>query len=181
MLSLLAEDNSPKGIRDYALIRVLADLGLRRGEVVGLDLEDLDLDQGIIAVRRKGHDGAKNLTLPPETLNALGAWVSRRGPRTGPLFTSLARWLVDQPTRLSGDGIGYVLKTRGIEAGVGAIRPHGLRHTAITTGLDASGGDLRRVQQFAAHTDPKVTTLYDDSRKDHAGEVARMVAARYGK
>ena len=148
---------------------------------MGIDLEDLDLDQGIVSVRRKGHDGAKNLTLPPETAKALEVWVRRRGAKGSALFTSLARWLVDQPTRLTGDGIGYVLKTRGIEAGVGAIRPHGLRHTAITTGLDASGGDLRRVQQFAAHTDPKITTQYDDSRQDHAGEVARMVAARYGK
>ncbi len=56
-------------------------------------------------------------------------------------------------------------------------RPHGLRHQAITDALDRTGGDVRRVQKFSRHKKVETILRYDDSRRDDAGDIARMVAA----
>lgn len=58
-----------------------------------------------------------------------------------------------------------------------AIRPHGLRHAAITRALDLTNGDVRRVSRYARHASVAVTMRYDDSRIDHAGEITLLVSA----
>jgi site-specific recombinase XerC len=60
------------------------------------------------------------------------------------------------------------------------VRPHGLRHASITRALDLTNGDIRKVQRFSRHRDPKTVIMYDDSRKDLAGEVSRMLGADLG-
>ena len=152
-----------KGTRDYALLRLTFDLGLRRGEVINLDLADLDLDGGTVEVLGKGRREKVRLTLPDPTIRALQAWTDRRGTNPGPLFVN------GRGERLSGGGTWGLCRRYG-------FRPHGLRHTAITTALDA-GGDPRKVQRFSRHADLRTMMLYDDNRKDLAGEVARTVAA----
>ncbi len=57
-----------------------------------------------------------------------------------------------------------------------AVRPHGLRHLAITAALDLTQGDVRAVQKFSRHRDVRVLSVYDDTRADLGGEVARLVA-----
>jgi integrase/recombinase XerC len=56
-----------------------------------------------------------------------------------------------------------------------ALRPHGIRHQSITQALDATNGDVRRVQKFARHLSTATTIRYDDARRDLAGEVARLL------
>ena len=57
------------------------------------------------------------------------------------------------------------------------VRPHGLRHAAITKILDLTRGDVRAVARFSRHRDIRTLTRYDDNRVDLGGEVARLVAA----
>ncbi|MCE9635880.1 MAG: hypothetical protein K8T90_09260 [Planctomycetes bacterium] len=71
-------------------------------------------------------------------------------------------------------GINVVLARVGAAAGIAGLHPHGLRHTAITTALDATSGDVRRVQRFSRHRDARVLQRYDDARDD--GAVAALVA-----
>ena len=68
-----------KGLRDGALLRLLFDLGLRRSEVVRLDLADWDRQAGTVAVLGKGRTAKVLLTLPLPTRIALEAWLSLRG------------------------------------------------------------------------------------------------------
>ena len=91
MLDSLAKRKDPKSMRDRALLRCLFDLGLRRAEVLGLDLEDLDREVGTVAVLGKGRTAKMKLTLPPETKKALEAWIGVRGVVPGPLFCSMNR------------------------------------------------------------------------------------------
>jgi integrase/recombinase XerC len=56
------------------------------------------------------------------------------------------------------------------------VRPHGLRHAAITEALRLTRGDVRAVQRFSRHRDLWTLTLYDDNRADLAGEIARQLA-----
>ena len=69
--------------------------------------------------------------------------------------------------------IGWAL---GEQAGLGVVRPHGLRHAAITETLEVTRGDVRTVQRFSRHRDLRILMIYDDNCPDRAGEVARWLA-----
>lgn len=173
---LAAEDGQAKALRDLALVRLLHDLGLRRGEVVALDLADVDLAEGTVAVVGKGHTDAIRLTLPDPTRQALADWLEVRGSEPGPVFVRLDR-AAGEPTRLTGTAVFKIVRDMGVRAGLGRpTRPHALRHQAITQALDATNGDVRTVQRFSRHADPRTLLRYDDRRRDVAGDVARMVA-----
>lgn len=162
-----------KGKRDTAILRLLFDLGLRRSEVAATELEDLNLAAGTIAILGKGRAAKESLTLPDPTRAALEAWITVRGSSPGPLFVSLDH--ASQGHRLSATSVYRMV--RGLGAGVGlTVRPHGLRHAAITAALDLTG-DLRAVQRFSRHRDVRVLTVYDDNRTDLGGRVAARVAA----
>jgi integrase/recombinase XerC len=162
-----------KALRDRALLRLLYDLGLRRAEVVGLDVADVDLAAGTVAVLGKGRTQKVNLTLPPATRAALAAWLAVRSVPSGPLFTSLDR--ASRGRRLSGMGVYLVVRQLGECVGL-RVRPHGLRHAAITRALDLTGGDIRSVQKFSRHKDVRLLQRYDDNRQDLGGVVARRLA-----
>jgi integrase/recombinase XerC len=173
LLRRVARRQDAKGRRDHAILRLLFDLGLRRSETVALDRADLDLEAGTLAVLGKGRTGKVRLTLPEPTRAALGAWLETRGEAPGPLFPSLDRTM--RGGRLSSTSVYRMVRALGAAVGL-TVRPHGLRHTAITAALDLTG-DLRAVQRFSRHRDVRVLTRYDDNRADLGGVVARRVAA----
>ena len=67
------------------------------------------------------------------------------------------------------------MRALGRKAGL-TVWPHGLRHTAVTRALEATGGDLRRAQRFSRHRDVRTLLVYDDHRRDLAAAVAELVA-----
>lgn len=174
MLAVVETRADAKGLRDVALVRLLHDCGLRRGEVVGLDLEDVDMAGRRVFVRGKGKTDKQPVTLPVQTRDALGAWLDVRGPTPGPLFINMDRARKGSG-RLAGASVHEIIKRVGEQAGL-RVRPHGLRHLAITTALDLTRGDMRAVQRFSRHADVRVIGVYDDARVDMGGEVAQKVA-----
>lgn len=179
-----------KAARDVAIVRLLNDLGLRRSELVGLDLPN-HVEHGVgdmpiaIFVRGKGSSDRVRLTLPSKTALALHAWVLERGSNEGPLFISVdpgagragrggrQRALEE---RLSGEGVARILAALAARADVSTrVRPHGVRHTAITALLDHGAG-LREAQRFSRHADPRTLMRYDDNRTDIAGEMAKQLS-----
>jgi integrase/recombinase XerC len=174
LLEELDRRGDRKATRDRALLRLLFDLALRRGEAVALDLADVNLEASTVAVIGKGRRERLLLTLPAETANALRAWLEVRGLEPGPLFVNADR--ARKGARLTGRSVARVLAAIGQRVGL-TVRPHGLRHAAITAALDLTGGDVRKVQRFSRHADVRTVALYDDAREDLAGEVARRVAA----
>lgn len=174
MLERLDVRLDEKGRRDGAILRLLFDLALRRGEVVSLDVEHVDFESGTLAVLGKGRAGRAKLTLPRPTKAALAAWVAARGKDAGPLFVSLDR--ASRGHRLTGHAVYKIVRELGEDVEL-RVRPHGLRHAAITEALELTGGNVRAVQRFSRHRDLRVLTLYDDNRTDLAGEVASLVSA----
>ncbi len=165
---------SNKGRRDVALLRLLFDLALRRGEALSLDVEHVDIAFGTVSILGKGRTERVALSLPAPTSSALTDWLEARGSQPGPLFLNMDR--AGKGQRLTGRSVVRILARLG--AGVGlSVRPHGLRHAAITEALEVTGGDVRKVQRFSRHRDVRTVALYDDNRRDIAGEVARIVAA----
>jgi integrase/recombinase XerC len=110
-----------KGRRDLAIIRLLHDLALRRGELVALDLADVNLEEGTIEVIGKGQTDAVRMTLPGQTLEALTDWVAARGLWDGPLFVRLDR-AAREPTRLSATAVFLVVRQLGRRVGLARHR-----------------------------------------------------------
>jgi integrase/recombinase XerC len=164
-----------KGTRDKAILRLLYDLGLRRGEVVSMDLSDVDMNTGAASITGKGRTQKQALTLPDSTRKALAAWIEARGAEPGPLFTNLDR--AGKGERLTGRSVHRIVQGLGREVGI-ETRPHGIRHAAITEALDLTKGDVRAVQRFSRHRDLRTLTIYDDNRTDMAGEVAKLVSEK---
>jgi integrase/recombinase XerC len=174
LLDHLDGRGDPKSVRDRAIVRLLFERALRRGEVASLDVGHLDLDAATISVLGKGNTDRESLTLPEPTRRALADWLAIRGSEPGALFTNLDRARKGSG-RLSGAGIWSLITTLG-EATGQTVRPHGLRHAAITTALDATHGDLRSVQRFSRHAKVDTVVIYDDSRRDLGGDVAKLIA-----
>lgn len=171
---LAAARKSPSAARDTAILWMLYGLALRRGEVAQLDLADVDLSAGVVQVKGKGDGGQPlPLTMPPALKIALGAWLAVRGEQPGPLFLNRDR-ARPSPTRLSTEGIADVVRICG---GSTRVRPHGLRHAAITEALELTRGDLRAVQRFSRHKDVRTISRYDDNRTDLGGQVAALVSS----
>lgn len=176
LLAALDARVDAKGRRDRAVLHLLFDLALRREEVVRLDLSDLTLEAGTVAVLGKKRTQKETLTLPDPTKAALAAWLEVRGTKPGPLFTNFDR--AAKGARLTGRSVHRLVGELGLDAGLGTVRPHGLRHAAITEALDLTGGNVRSVQRFSRHRDLRVLSVYDDNRRDLGGEVARLVAGK---
>ena len=172
MLEAAADRGDTKGLRDVVILRLLRDTGLRRGEVVSLDVEHFDPKRGV-SLLGKGRNEREWVTLPAVTTAAMTSWLEARGDKPGPLFVALNPG--DFGHRLTGSSVYEIVKRLGLEVGV-KTGPHGLRHTAITTALDRTKGDVRKVQKFSRHRDVRTLMLYDDVRSDLAGEVANLGA-----
>jgi len=183
---LLAENrklngDSPRGLRNEALLRLLFDLALRKDSALSLRRRDVDLEAQPPTVkplfkRRGRHESCREpRTLPRPTAAALAAWLAVHPlPHDeAPLFVSLDR--ASKGHRLSAKGAWQIVKELGESAGVKAW-PHALRHAAATHALDQTGGDVRRVQKFMGHASPATTMIYDDARRDVAGEIASLIA-----
>lgn len=172
--ALDAAGDGPKARRDRALVALLFDLGLRRAEALGLDLADVDLKSGSVAIVGKGKTERERFTLPAATRKALAAWVESRGDEPGPLFYRCDRGA--SAGRLTGDGLARTLAAVGRRAGLPRpLRPHGLRHAAITAALD-SGADVREVRRFSRHAKIETVIRYDDDRSDVAGRIAGKIS-----
>lgn len=172
----MAQPCREKAARDAAILRLLYDLGLRRGEVVSIQTKDLDLALKVVRITGKGRRDSVPLSLPEGTAAALRTWLSWRGEVQGPLFYRLdnAGANLDQVQPLTGRAVADMV--HGLALGLGFdARPHGLRHSAITAALDA-GFAIRDVQRFARHRSVSHTIRYDDNRADLGGAVAACLS-----
>jgi integrase/recombinase XerC len=165
--------------RDLALILLMHDRGLRRGECVAMDLKHFrDGTDPKVAVIGKGRTEPELLTIAGPTRDALVDWIKVRGDSPGPLFIRMDPG--SEPgvlERLGGDGASRMVKRLGKKAGLSQeSRAHGLRHHAITRLFVKTNGNIPEVQAFARHLDPRTTMEYNDQRLDVAGKLARLLA-----
>jgi integrase/recombinase XerD len=150
------------GRRDYAVLSLLARLGLRAGEVASLELGDIDWRAGEIVVRGKGRR-KERLPLPVDVGDALAAWLRRGRRRCGcpAVFTT-----VRAPHRLlSSGGVSAIVRAACARAGLPESNAHRLRHTAATEMLRAGAG-LAEVGQVLRHTSMLTTAIYAKVDRD---------------
>ena len=173
ILSKLRGRGDAKGARDTVLVRLMFDCALRCAEVISLDMEHASIQDGVLLVLRKGRTERERISIPSPTRAALTDWLAVRGDHLGPLFTNLDR--AKKGHRLTANGLYRVVRQLGKQIGL-KVRPHGLRHAAVTRALELTSGDVRSVAKFSSHRSIQTVLLYDDARNDVAGQIASLVA-----
>ena len=146
--------------RDRALLETLYSAGVRVSELVGLDLLDADLIDGVMTVRGKGKKERLAL-LGPEATRAIENWLCDRAALLGRLKKdSTAVFLNKGGTRLTVRSVGRLLAKYLKRAGLDPrTSPHTLRHSFATHMLDA-GADIRGVQELLGHKSLTTTQVY---------------------
>jgi integrase len=163
-------DESPFGARDGAIVALLHAAGLRRAEVGSLDLQDVDLDRGLVEVR-SGKGGRGRRTWLGDGLGWVRRWAQVRGDWPGPLIHGLH----GSYTRgLSPSAVYDVVKVRSAQAGV-ECTAHDLRRTFATVLLRATS-DLSLVKRLMGHESLDTTTIYDMRGDEEAAIIQRHLA-----
>jgi site-specific recombinase XerD len=153
-------DNVPRdnvrGARDFAIIMLIARLGLRSVEVARLELRDVDWRAGELVVRGKGRRQDR-LPLPNEVGEALVAYLSLRRNPHGDRHLFLMCRAPRGPIRA--DLVSDVMKRTCVQAGVPHVGPHRLRH-ALAGELLRQGASLVTISQVLRHQDLATTAIY---------------------
>ncbi|MFY1631924.1 tyrosine-type recombinase/integrase [Solwaraspora sp. WMMB335] len=182
-------DRRPSAARNLAALAILADLGLRVGELVSLDVADLGHERGHRSIRFVGKGGrARRRALAPDTAAAVDTYLAARACLAGVPVERLDGPLLVTATgaRLDRHAVFRLVRRLADEAGLPAadrLSPHSLRHAFATTAR-AEGVPLEDVQDAMGHADPRTTRRYDRDRhnldRDPTYRIAAARAARAG-
>ncbi len=156
---LRADDEDPVHLRDAAVVELLYGTGMRVGELVGLDIDDVDLRGGVARVLGKG---AKERTVPfgAPARRAVEAWLDRGRPRLVVDGSGAALFLGRRGRRVDPRQVRTMVhELLGHLEGAPDLGPHGLRHSAATHLLEG-GADIRVVQEMLGHASLATTQLY---------------------
>jgi integrase len=158
------DDESPAGARDAAIIALAALTGMRRAEIVALDLDDFQKEtegeEGTIKIRGKGNHERIGYVYNGAAL-ALADWLALRGSESGPLFLAINKGgALQRGHRLSVRALHKILHKRWTQAGLKKLTSHDLRRTFASNLLD-SGVDRATVQVLMGHASPVTTSIYD--------------------
>lgn len=158
------------GIRDYAILVMLVRLGMRRGEVAALTLDDIDWQAGEIVVRGKG-PSLERLPLPADVGEALARYLRDGRP---PGYAGREVFLRVKAPRgsLTAGGVTQVVVSASKRAGLGEITAHRLRHTAATE-LLRQGAPLAEISELLRHRSVLTTTIYAKVDHDRLRELVR--------
>lgn len=175
LLEAAEGEGDPVGLRDRALLELLYATGARISEVVGLDVDDIDLDAGAPAVRLHGK-GDKERVVPVGSyaVAALQAYLVRSRPALAAGGRgNAALFLGARGQRLSRQSAWAVLRQaarRAAVPGAEQVSPHTLRHS-FATHLLAGGADIRVVQELLGHASVTTTQIYTHVTVDALREV----------
>jgi len=171
VFSLLEQPSgdTPKEIRDKAMLELLYATGIRVSELINLDISDVNLQMSCITCR----DGNKNRTIPygKEAKGALTRYLE--GGRSAIVDNKESTILFANCSgqKMSRQGFWKLIKHYAKKAGIEAdITPHTLRHS-FAAHLVENGADLRSVQEMLGHSDISTTQIYANMSHSHIREV----------
>ena len=159
----------PDGRRDYAVILLLARLGLRAGEAARLRLDDVNWRAGEIGIRGKGGQ-YDVLPLPADVGAALAAWLRDGRPAVAfrEVFTTVLA-----PTRpVTRETVGWIVRRTAVRAGMPAFGAHRLRHSAACAMIGAKV-PMAGIAQALRHRSHVVTAVYARAGIDRLRPLAR--------
>ncbi|NEQ64300.1 MAG: tyrosine-type recombinase/integrase [Symploca sp. SIO2D2] len=160
------------------MLRLLWDNALRRGEIANANISDFDAETKTLKIRGKGKGTVfEVIDLSLTTTEAIRDWLlARRELNTSaPLFISVDP--VKKGNRITGAGIYWIVQQYCRAAGVSKqMSPHRIRHSSITAALDATNGNVRKVQKLSRHAQIDTLMVYDDNRSKDQLEISTLLA-----
>lgn len=163
-----ADDEDELFVRDLAIFELIYSSGLRLAELVGINLQDIDLSQRQLVVTGKGNK-TRYLPVGGKAVEAVRKWLKLRAKyQRG---DTQALFLSKLGNRISARNVQSRLKVLGRRQSLGqSISPHGLRHSFATHMLESSG-DLRAVQELLGHANISTTQVYTHLDFQHLAKV----------
>lgn len=165
------------GARDYAILRLLWENALRRGEVSSLTVADFQPPKLYILGKGMGNEKTA-IALSGNCRKAIEKWLEIYKPNDGSdrLFVNVncsrRSW-----KQLSGWSIYNLVRKYALQAGITKpFSPHRIRHSSITAALDATDGNVRSVQKLSRHKNLNTLITYDDNRKNKQKEMSDLLS-----
>ncbi len=149
---------SVTGVRDFAVLTLLARMGLRVGEVAGLGLDDINWRGGELAVAGKGGH-TDRLPLPSDVGEAVVAYL-RHARRPDALDRQVFICVRAPHHGLTATAVTQAVAAAAHRAGLGTVYAHWLRHPAAATSMLAAGASLTGIGQVLRHRGPLTTWIY---------------------
>ena len=163
-------ETDPVGLRDRAILELLYGAGLRISELTGLDVDDVELEQGTVRVLGKGGK-ERDVPLGRYAREAVSAYLARARPGFATSRSRAALLLNQRGGRLTRQGVSQVVAGHVSAAGIRRrVTPHTLRHSFATHLLEG-GADVRVVQELLGHASVATTQIYTLVTEDHLREV----------
>lgn len=154
-------------LRDQAMFELMYSSGLRRAELIGLDVGDVDLDASEVTVIGKGRK-TRIVPVGSQALAALRAWLPLRGQVAS---DTPALFVGARGGRIGATALRLALNKLAVRHGVTAhVHPHALRHSFASHVLQSSG-DLRAVQEMLGHASLSTTQVYTHLDFQHLAQV----------
>ena len=166
------------GKRDYALLRLLWGNALRRNEISQLSIADFNPWTRTLRILGKGKGTQyQTVDLGTATAQAISEWLAvRPGTATEADAIFIALDFATAGHRMTGDGIYKLVQRKSKAAGIDKqMSPHRIRHSAITAALDATDGNVRKVQKLSRHKNLNTLMIYDDNRARDQHEVTELL------
>lgn len=181
LLHAAGAEETPRALRDRALLELLYGSGARISEAVGLDVDELDLESGTVKLFGKG-SRERVVPLGSYARAAIEAYLVRGRPALAAARASPALFLNVRGGRLSRQSAWTVLRAAAERAGLTddvrrKISPHTLRHSFATHLIDG-GADVRVVQELLGHASVTTTQVYTLVTVDRLREVYAMAHPR---
>jgi integrase/recombinase XerD len=162
--------STPSGIRDRAVFELLYGAGLRVSELTGLDVDDVDLDEGAVRVLGKGGK-QREVPIGRAAREALATYLRRGRPELVGARSGGALFVGARGRRIARQTCARLLDHHARRAGIDRhVSPHTLRHSFATHLLEG-GADVRVVQELLGHASVATTQVYTLVTREHLREV----------
>lgn len=161
LLQAPVQGNTPKHLRDTALLNMLYATGMRVSEVVFLQMEDVDLERARLLITvREGEGRSREVPLSKEMHRILEVYLTEGRPYLVKDPHETALFLNHRGQQLTRQGLWLIIKSYAREADLSSeVTPHTLRHSFAAHKLD-SGSDLEEVQKLLGHANISTTQIY---------------------
>lgn len=156
----VCQDSKPINIRDLALVAILKGGGMRREEVVNLELLDYNRAKGALHIRKSKRGKDRTVYLPKGAIWLLEQWLEIRGKEPGALLCPVRKGGRVQLRHMTPDAVFKIMVKRTKQAEIEAFSPHDFRRTFCSDLIDA-GIDIVTVQKLMGHASPVTTAKYD--------------------
>jgi integrase/recombinase XerD len=172
LLAAPGTGNSPKVLRDRALLELLYATGMRVSEVVSLQIDDLDLAARSVRVHSSENDKQRHVPFDEHTAQTLGVYLDRGRPALlKAAGDRTALFLNQRGQKLTRQGMWLIIKEYAARAGITyAVTPHVLRHSFAAHMLESNRASLSEIQHFLGHANISTTQIYKQSPRS-AGAV----------